>query len=74
MSDGIKYFQRERYYDDKPKVSKLSEVELLRAQLKALQSRNKQLEEAAFINSWRDNPDRMGGSFTEDEKNDSGWR
>lgn len=22
---------------------------------------------------WRLNPDRMGGQFTEDEKNDTGW-
>jgi hypothetical protein len=24
--------------------------------------------------SWRDNPDRMGGQFTQDELNESGWK
>jgi hypothetical protein len=29
--------------------------------------------EKATYDSWATNPDRMGGQFTEDEKNDTGW-
>lgn len=30
-------------------------------------------KQKAQEDSWRDNPDRMGGQFTEDEINNAGW-
>lgn len=38
-----------------------------------LQGRVAQLEEHNTEMGWRLNPDRMGGQFTEEEKNRSGW-
>jgi hypothetical protein len=38
-----------------------------------LQNRVTQLEKHNTDMSWRLNPDRMGGQFTEEEKNRTGW-
>jgi hypothetical protein len=38
-----------------------------------LQDRVTQLEEHNTEMGWRLNPDRMGGQFTEEEKNRTGW-
>ena len=38
-----------------------------------LQDRVAQLEEQNTEMGWRLNPDRMGGQFTEEEKNWDGW-
>jgi len=38
-----------------------------------LKDRVAQLEERNSDMGWRLNPDRMGGQFTEEEKNRTGW-
>lgn len=38
-----------------------------------LQDRVAQLQEQNIDMGWRLNPDRMGGQFTEEEKNRTGW-
>jgi len=38
-----------------------------------LRDRVAKLEEQNIEMGWRLNPDRMGGQFTEEEKNRSGW-
>jgi len=38
-----------------------------------LRGRVEQLEEQNTDMGWRLNPDRMGGQFTEEEKNRTGW-
>ena len=47
--------------------------EQLLGQIMHLRNRVSQLEERNTEMSWRLNPDRMGGQFTEEEKNRTGW-
>jgi hypothetical protein len=49
---------------------------LLSRAVGAIDSRDREIERLREANSdmgWRLNPDRMGGQFTEEEKNRSGW-
>jgi hypothetical protein len=49
---------------------------LLSRAVGAIDSRNREIKRLQEVNSdmgWRLNPDRMGGQFTEEEKNRSGW-
>ena len=48
--------------------------EQLLGQIMYLRKRVAQLEEQNTEMGWRLNPDRMGGQFTEEEKNWDGWR
>jgi hypothetical protein len=47
--------------------------EQLLGQIMYLRKRVAQLEEQNTEMGWRLNPDRMGGQFTEEEKNRTGW-
>lgn len=47
--------------------------EQLLGQIMYLRKRVSQLEEQNTEMGWRLNPDRMGGQFTEEEMNRSGW-
>lgn len=50
-----------------PTKRELSEIERLKAE-------NKRLKEKALEDSWKKNPDRSGGAFTQEEKdNASKW-
>ena len=44
-----------------------NELELLRARIRFLENKNRVLEREASDNSWRLNPDRAGGAFSQDE-------
>ena len=48
------------------------ELELLVA-LQEIADRKHQPTQEEIEASWRENPDRMGGQFTEEELNRSGW-
>ena len=56
-------------YDE---LMKLEKQDLI-LHILALQDRVAQLEEHNTEMGWRLNPDRMGGQFTEEEKNRTGW-
>lgn len=47
--------------------------EQLLGQIMRLRKRVAQLEDQVSDMGWRLNPDRMGGQFTEEEKNQNGW-
>ena len=47
--------------------------EELIGQIMHLRKRVSQLEKQVTEIGWRDNPDRMGGQFTDEEINRSGW-
>lgn len=42
---------------------------LMRCMVELMTIRNKQISD-----SWKDNPDRMGGQFTDEEINRNGWQ
>ena len=57
------------------KIHPLIRIQELEQEVAKLTRRNKELETAASNQSWKDNPDRMGGSFTKDEITESNiWR
>lgn len=62
-----------------PDVEKMSHEELmvyalhLQIAVRQLQKRVSALEESNSEMGWRLNPDRMGGQFTDEERNRSGW-
>jgi hypothetical protein len=62
-----------------PDVEKMSHEELmvyalhLQMAVRQLQKRVSALEESNSEMGWRLNPDRMGGQFTDEERNRSGW-
>jgi len=47
--------------------------EQLLGQIMYLRNRVSQLEDQNTEMGWRLNPDRMGGQFTEEERNRNGW-
>lgn len=53
-------------------LTKMTREQLL-GQIMYLRKRVAQLEDQVSDMSWQLNPDRMGGQFTEEEKNRSGW-
>jgi hypothetical protein len=63
--------------DDIPRDLTQRELYLLLSRaVGAIDSRDREIERLREANSdmgWRLNPDRMGGQFTEEEKNRSGW-
>ena len=63
MDDGVVIVSRDLYL-------------LLHRAAGAIDSRNREIARLRQANSdmgWQLNPDRMGGQFTEEEKNRSGW-
>jgi len=51
------------WYPGKP----ITKEEVLAKENARLLKRVAELEHAAYLQSWKDNPDRMGGSFSQDE-------
>jgi hypothetical protein len=51
------------WYPGKPP----SKEEVYEAENRRLLKRIEELEHAAYLQSWKDNPDRMGGSFSQYE-------
>ena len=53
-----------------------SKEELLEQEAMRLRRRVEELEHQAYLQSWKDNPDTMGGAFTRDEierARNGGW-
>jgi|Wag4MinimDraft_6_1082665.scaffolds.fasta_scaffold07001_2 hypothetical protein len=59
-------------FDEFEKLMKLEKRELV-IKIWELQNRVAELEKQNSDMGWQLNPDRMGGQFTEEEKNRSGW-
>ena len=59
-------------FDEFEKLMKLEKRELV-IKIWKLRDRVSKLEEQNIDMGWRLNPDRMGGQFTEEEKNRTGW-
>ena len=57
---------------DIPDMSDMTREELI-GQIMYLRKKVERLEDSLSEMSWRLNPDRMGGQFTEEEKNRTGW-
>jgi hypothetical protein len=49
------------------------ENEILKIKIARLTKQLEAQKAEEVYNSWKTNPDRMGGQFTEEEKNDTGW-
>ena len=54
------------------KLMQMEKLDLVK-EIWRLQNRVTQLEKSNSDMGWRLNPDRMGGQFTEEEINRSGW-
>jgi hypothetical protein len=59
-------------FDEFEKLMKLEKRELV-IKIWELQNRVAELEKQNSDMGWRLNPDRMGGQFTEEERNRTGW-
>lgn len=51
-----------------PQFHEDTEIDRLLAKIARLERRVRELEAQRTADSWRTNPDRSGGAFTEDEK------
>ncbi len=58
---------------DSDDVVEIDTTNLLISAINNLNKRVQELEARVVSDSWRENPDRMGGCFTDAEKTDTGW-
>lgn len=49
------------------------ENQILREQVRKLTKKIEEMKSKEIYNSWKNNPDRSGGQYTEEEKNATGW-